>query len=425
MRLSKSRDVTLSVGFAIAVLVTFQGPIAQFLQRGREIEEQYGLALIPGLAILISVLLAHHLMARFRQVAHGQRRAESTSALALSQALAHATSWDTVQDVLRQKLVHAADTDDVWVAIRESGQWRALATGASTGVLRLTSDVQDVVAQLVEADADMREGPIVKQVGSHLCFPVMVGESLAVLGVPHEADRDTPDRRISLAAAATSIGMALRTIQLLSQLEEQGIIDGLTGCFNRTHGMKMLDTELKRAKRAKTSLAVVMLDLDYFKSVNDRYGHLCGDALLTAAGKKLHEMLRNSDVKCRYGGEEFLILLPDTPRAGAIHVGDMLRAELERVSVEWDGKEVSTTASIGITIASAGELDPKVVIARADEALYRAKHAGRNQVCVDCADDEVSADAESPPASPPSEHPPVASDREVAGRRSNITAKAS
>ena len=84
--------------------------------------------------------------------------------------------------------------------------------------------------------------------------------------------------------------------------------------------MKVLESELKRAKRARTSFSVVMFDLDYFKSVNDNFGHLCGDALLTAVGKRMQELLRNSDVKCRYGGEEFLVLLPDTPIEGAVHV---------------------------------------------------------------------------------------------------------
>ena len=162
----------------------------------------------------------------------------------------------------------------------------------------------------------------------------------------------------------------------------------------RAHGMKVLDAELKRAKRARTSLSVVMFDLDYFKSVNDDYGHLCGDALLTAVGKRMQELLRNSDVKCRYGGEEFLILLPDTPIDGAVHVADVLRQEIGMLSVSWTGETVSTTASVGVAIAGPGELDAKALIGRADAALYRAKHLGRNRVCVDGhADDDPSTDS--------------------------------
>ena len=158
--------------------------------------------------------------------------------------------------------------------------------------------------------------------------------------------------------------------------------------------MKVLDAELKRAKRARTFFSVVMFDLDYFKSVNDDYGHLCGDALLTAVGKRMQELLRNSDIKCRYGGEEFLILLPDTPIDGAVHVADVLREEIGKLSVSWTGKTVSTTASVGVAIADSGELDAKALIGRADAALYRAKHLGRNRVCVDGrADDDPQTDS--------------------------------
>ena len=421
MQLAKRSDVTLLVGFAIAALVTLQGPLGDFLQRGREIEEQYGLALIPGLAILISVLLAHTLMARFSRVASQRRQADLTSVLALGQALAHAASRQTIRDVLRHKLPAVAETDDVWVVILEGGQWNAVTAGTVGGPPRVTPRIESIVTTLDESMSDPREGYHAKLVGGYLCVPIVVGDSLAVLGVAHDADRDSPDRRLRLVAAATSIGMALRHVQLLVEMEEQGVIDGLTGCFNRTHGMKMLDTELKRARRARTSLAVAMIDLDHFKSVNDRFGHLCGDALLTAVGKKLHEMLRNSDGKCRYGGEEFLILLPDTPPEGALHVGSMLRREIERVSVEWEGHIVSTTASIGIALAHPGELDPKAVVGRADEALYRAKHAGRNQVCIDGVDD-LDAQAAGPVAQADSAEP---APPEVQGRRGDVTAQAS
>lgn len=423
MRSTERNDVTLLVGIAIAALVTFRGPISQFLQIGQEIEEQYGLALVPGLAILISVLLGNHLMARFRRAARQRRERESTHALALSRGLAHTTSRDTVRDVLRNGLPAVAETDEAWVVIRENGEWNPIVGGGTAGLPTVTRTVEEIVTKLVDGRTDLLDGPAGKRVADHLCFPVMVGESIAVLGVPHDAAREGEEERtLRLAAVATSIGMALRNAQLLVDMEEeQGVIDGLTGCFNRTHGMKILDTELKRAKRARTSLAVAMLDLDYFKAVNDQHGHLCGDALLTAVGKKLQEMLRNSDIKCRYGGEEFLILLPDTPIPGAIHVGDMLRTQLEQVSVEWNGKTVSTTASIGIAAADPGELDPKALVGRADDALYRAKNAGRNRVCVDGADDNPGV----PPSAQPAGGPGEAVDAEAPNSRRTVTAAAS
>ena len=126
-----------------------------------------------------------------------------------------------------------------------------------------------------------------------------------------------------------------------------------------------------------------MLDLDYFKSVNDAYGHLCGDALLTAVGRRMHELLRNSDIKVRWGGEEFLVMLPDTPLPGAVHVANVLNRELGKLTVDWNDEVVTRTVSVGVAAARPGELDTTDLLGRVDAALYSAKNAGRDQVCVD------------------------------------------
>ena len=123
-----------------------------------------------------------------------------------------------------------------------------------------------------------------------------------------------------------------------------------------------------------------MLDLDRFKVINDTYGHLCGDAVLAAVGQRIRDVLRDSDMKCRYGGEEFMVLLPDTPRPGALHVAESLRQQLADTSVTWKGKKVSTTASVGLAMALPTEVDVTALLGRADAALYRAKDGGRNQV---------------------------------------------
>ena len=123
-----------------------------------------------------------------------------------------------------------------------------------------------------------------------------------------------------------------------------------------------------------------MFDIDHFKDINDRYGHLCGDAVLAAVGARMREVLRGSDVKCRYGGEEFLVLLPETPIEGAKRVADTLRRELAEMSVPWKDDGLSITASFGVTMAQPSEIDTKALIDRADQALYRAKDQGRNCV---------------------------------------------
>jgi diguanylate cyclase (GGDEF)-like protein len=125
-----------------------------------------------------------------------------------------------------------------------------------------------------------------------------------------------------------------------------------------------------------------MLDLDDFKAINDRHGHLGGDAVLAEVGHALRAALRTSDVKCRYGGEEFLVLLPDTPLSGASKVAETLRSQVDRLRVSWNGQTICVTASLGLSMALPGELDILALIGRADLALYRAKGEGRNRVVV-------------------------------------------
>jgi diguanylate cyclase (GGDEF)-like protein len=128
------------------------------------------------------------------------------------------------------------------------------------------------------------------------------------------------------------------------------------------------------------SVSLIMFDLDRFKEVNDRYGHLCGDAVLAAVGARMRAVLRGSDFKCRYGGEEFLVLLPETPLEGAKRVADTLRHDLSEMAIQWKGETLTITASFGVTTAMPSEIDIKALIGRADVALYRAKDHGRDCV---------------------------------------------
>jgi two-component system cell cycle response regulator len=132
-------------------------------------------------------------------------------------------------------------------------------------------------------------------------------------------------------------------------------------------------------------LSIVLFDLDEFKSINDRYGHAAGDAVLVSVGQRLAKVLRRSDVRCRYGGDEFLVILPETPVSGAARVGELLRAEIEQIVVAIGAERVTQTISIGAATVEAGGATASALIARADEALYRAKAQGRN--CVRLAGD--------------------------------------
>jgi diguanylate cyclase (GGDEF)-like protein len=170
-------------------------------------------------------------------------------------------------------------------------------------------------------------------------------------------------------------------------VRENSVCDALTGCYNRQHALEVIDAELRRARRSRLPLALIMFDLDHFKQINDGHGHLCGDAVLAHVGQRMKAALRGSDLKCRWGGEEFLVLLPDTTPSGAERVADVLRRDLEEHPLAWyvadiHVADIAVTASFGLTIIAPGETDPTAVIGRADAALYRAKERGRNCVCI-------------------------------------------
>jgi diguanylate cyclase (GGDEF)-like protein len=144
--------------------------------------------------------------------------------------------------------------------------------------------------------------------------------------------------------------------------------------------MEVLETELARSKRNGQPVSVVLFDVDGFKSINDRFGHLCGDGVLSAVGQRIRQVLRRSDVRCRFGGDEFLIVLPETGDSGAARVAEWLRGEIEQIVTMPSGEPVAVTISAGTATVQKGEIESIEVIERADHALYQAKAQGRNCV---------------------------------------------
>src|SRR4029077_9550464 len=129
------------------------------------------------------------------------------------------------------------------------------------------------------------------------------------------------------------LGISIRNAQLFRAVKENSLRDGLTGCFNRMHAIDCIDTELRRARRSQMPVSLIMFDLDHFKDINDRHGHQCGDAVLAAVGARMRDVLRGSDLKVRYGGEEFLVLLPETSVDGAMRVAETLRRAFTEMRV--------------------------------------------------------------------------------------------
>jgi diguanylate cyclase (GGDEF)-like protein len=207
------------------------------------------------------------------------------------------------------------------------------------------------------------------------------GTLLGVLGISQTPPLLEEERNLAGAAAAL-MAIGIKNMQLFVETRELSLRDGLTGCFKREHGLETLEAELRRARRTNSDLSILMIDIDRFKSVNDRFGHLRGDELLSAVGSQLMRLTRGTDARCRYGGDEFLLILPETDPAGAHHLASTLCSEIANVRIVADDHIVPVTVSIGVATAITGELDIKALIHRADDALYQAKDEGRNRVCI-------------------------------------------
>ena len=178
-------------------------------------------------------------------------------------------------------------------------------------------------------------------------------------------------------ALADSMSLALSSIALREKLRNQALRDPLTGLYNRRYMEDMLERFAHLSERNQRPFSVIMIDLDHFKRLNDEHGHAIGDAVLREAGATIMATLRQSDVACRYGGEEIIVLLPDIALADASTKAEALRQRIEAIS-ERHGTRV--TASLGVAAVPDNGGSAANLVVLADEALYRAKKAGRNQV---------------------------------------------
>lgn len=177
--------------------------------------------------------------------------------------------------------------------------------------------------------------------------------------------------------------MALVTTRLVSRLREQTRQDPLTGLPNRRALEDELRREWQRLQRSGQPFAVIALDLDHFKDVNDRHGHLAGDALLEQVAQRLRATARETDTVAHTGGEEFLVLMPQSGVEGALAAAQRLREAIGTQAFELEGEPVTLTVSLGVSTALQIDGEPRAVLRRADQALYRAKQEGRDRVALD------------------------------------------
>jgi diguanylate cyclase (GGDEF)-like protein len=225
------------------------------------------------------------------------------------------------------------------------------------------------------------EAPSGRGAVSTLCLPLAAqGETLGFLYIagPGRSAVEAEDVAIS---AAEQLSLALCNLRLQESLRIQSIRDPLSGLFNRRYLEESLEREVVRCERRGLPLAVMMLDVDHFKRFNDAHGHDGGDALLTQFAALLQSMCRGEDIACRFGGEEFTLILPETPPEAAAARAEQIRAGTENLRVMHRKAQLTpVTVSIGVACFPRDGTRGEELIRNADVALYRAKHEGRNRV---------------------------------------------
>jgi diguanylate cyclase (GGDEF)-like protein len=382
MRLFGRNDLVLLGALAVGLIVLFNPPFERVFDFVRDIEDMYQVRLLPALLILVGAFVFHQYQKR-EEVRLGALAAASAAKdatarademerlIAFGQAIARSLTEESIKAAAIAHIPLLAANRTAWALARSDGQWRPLMNVGEAAPGALESAAKIAISEIDPPPGIEPEFE---------CFPMIIaGTPVGVLGVAGKPALADEQRRI-LTTAAALLAVSLKNSELFREVVESNVRDPLTGCVTRRHAMGVFQTELRRARRSQLPMSLIMFDLDHFKAVNDRFGHLAGDAVLGAVGGRMNAVLRGSDLKCRYGGEEFMILLPDTPTQGAQRVAETLRREIESHSIPWSDDVLRVTASFGLTAITPGEMDPLAAIARADEALYRAKQDGRNCV---------------------------------------------
>lgn len=226
--------------------------------------------------------------------------------------------------------------------------------------------------------------------GGSAAVPVLPGAWQPWIAAMAQAFADRRYYLLELEAGKEALERRVdeRTQALLAanqHLERLAVTDPLTGAANRRQLFVLLEQERQRIVGREDGMAILLIDLDHFKRINDHFGHAAGDAVLCEFVRRSRAAVRSTDSVCRYGGEEFVILLPGLACAAALALGERLRKVVADEPVEFDGQRIPVTISIGATVYRTGE-GVEEMLARADQLLYRAKHGGRNRL-------EVAEDA--------------------------------
>jgi len=285
-------------------------------------------------------------------------------------------------------------------------------SGADAGVILLVreDDIEPLAAHGLRGTADLAASDHVRRALRHgrvelLGVPtpevvidsVLLGQPAREIVVAPIAFKSVPLGVVVLASAGrfdhdvlpmleqfrADLGLAVNNALAHDRLERLAAVDPLTDAYNRRFGLARLQEEYSRAVRAEGPLGILMIDLDHFKSVNDVYGHVVGDRVLRAVARACRRVIREGDVLVRYGGEEFLVLLPGAGAEDVAQIGERIRRAVSETTVAEGEQRIGVTVSLGgTTYVDAGAGSPEALVARADGALYEAKASGRDRLLV-------------------------------------------
>jgi len=378
MRLIDRNDASLVIGLIAGTAVMFAQPFRFVLSLAEELSATYRVDLIPGF-IVFGLVCSAHFWSKYREAVTSarlrvqseqealQRNRELDRLVEASHAVANAIDSSALRAQVRLHLPALLNGRPAWIATSGPLGWEWL--------LPPTESEDELLEKAPKLLASLEAGETTHDTWA--LHSLRHGDRPIGIFAVDRTVEPTPSEVSQIAAVATVLSVAIKNGQLFAELEARSTTDALTGCYTRAHGIAALGSELKRSQRTRSPLSALMIDVDGFKAINDQHGHVEGDRLLAAIGGTLHTALRTTDIKCRYGGDEFLIVLPDTPEHAAHHVADHLRQTIVRVELPGSNNRITCQVSVGVAVANPGEVDPIMVIRRADKALYDNKFTRR------------------------------------------------